>query len=935
MKKILIYTLALLCTVSCSRMSVTKQDDGIIVTTPGGKLALTVFSNTTIHVRFADGEFSERKSLVVLDGVQKKTDWNLAENDAEIILSTSAIQAHISKSTAAVTFTDANGTPVLKEAGRLIKDTVVLDEQCKKIEQKFEWQGDEGLYGLGQYQDGLMNYRGHSRKLYQQNIVDVTPVLISSKGYGIYWENYSITDFIDTLYKEGQPAVGSLFSEVADQIDYYFIYGPETDKVIAGLRDLTGKATMFGRWAYGLWQCKEHYHTQAEILDVADNYRKRNIPVDNIVQDWFYWEPKPWGSHTFDRPRYPDADALTKTLHDKYHMQIMISVWAKFEKGSDNYNEMNQAGFLYPPTYNFDSAQYYDVYNPEARKMYWKQMNDSVYKRGFDAWWLDATEPEMGDFTNDTVKKAMKNYLGSGARYLNTYSLMTTKAVYEGQRSVSEKKRVFILTRSNYIGQQRNAAASWSGDIHASWQVFHNQISGGLNMGLSGLPYWTTDIGAFFVDDFAGGNQNKEYQELFLRWFQFGAFCPLFRVHGTSTPREMYKFGEKGYWAYDAQLKIDQLRYKLMPYIYSQAWNIYENGSTLMRGLVFDFREDAAVRNIDDQFMFGPSMLVNPVTESMYYKDFENIQRVAVTIPAENLFSPDGNTPGLTADYYNDEKMSNKVLSRIDPKIDFDWGFTSPDAKVNTEAFSAVWKGQVLADQSGEYSFVTSADDGVRLKINNKVIIDNWEQQAVTYTEGKIVLEKGKKYDICVEYFDHWMGASVKLAWITPSMKAGLGKIKSDFLAQKIKTRKVYLPKCAGWYDFWTNQKLEGGQTIDAPAPIDQLPLYVKAGSIIPMGPLMNYTTEKACDPIEVRIYPGANAEFVLYEDENDNYNYEKGAYALIPMKWDDASATLTIGARKGEFPGMMKEHTFNVVVIGEKNSTRSVTYTGEELQVK
>jgi len=397
----------------------------------------------------------------------------------------------------------------------------------------------------------------------------------------------------------------------------------------------------------------------------------------------------------------------------------------------------------------------------------------------------------------------------------------------------------------------------------------------------------------------------------------------------------MYKFGDKGYWAYDAQLKIDQLRYRLMPYIYSQAWNIYENGGTLMRGLVFDFRNDANVRNIDDQFMFGPAMLVNPVTESMYYKDFENIQSVSEVVPASNLFSVDGEKNGLTAEFYNDETFTNKVLTRTDPQINFDWGFGSPDPKVNSEAYSVVWKGQILADETGEYTFVTAADDGVRFRIDDQVIIDNWMQQSVTFKEGKIKLEKGQKYDIRLEYYDHWMGASIKLAWISPSKKANLDNIKREFLAQKVKTRKVYLPQCAGWYDFWTGKKLEAGQTIDAPAPIDQLPLYVKAGSIIPMGPLMSYTTEKPCDPIEIRIYSGANAEFTIYEDENDNYNYEKGAYSLIPLKWDDASATLTIGARKGEFPGMMKQHTFNVVVIGDKEIKKTVTYTGGEIQVK
>jgi len=921
--------------ISCQRTTLIKNDNGVIVRNSFGSVAVAIMDTHLVHVQATSDTFPTGKSLIIPDTIKrKKVPWQTETTENEIIVSTSFLKIHINKANLSLTFHDAHGKIILQEKGRFIRDTMVAGEKCKHCRQYFSFAPGEALYGLGQYQDGVMNLRGCARELFQQNTVDVTPVLVSSEGYGLLWHNYSFTQFNDTAYLPGKGSTGFFQSEVADGVDYYFFYGPEPDRVIASYRYLTGNPPLYGRWAYGLWQCKEHYHTQHEILTVAREYRKRNIPLDNIVQDWFYWNPFPWGSHAFDRSRYPQPEELTKELHEKYHLHIMISVWAKFLAGSNNYKELNEAGVLYPVCGPFGKEQYYDPYHPEGRRIYWKQIHDSLYTKGFDAWWLDATEPEMGDLRADSIKKAMKNYLGSGARYLNTYSLMTTKAVYEGQRAVSDKKRVFILTRSAFAGQQRHAAASWSGDIHASWEVFHHQIAGGLNLCLSGLPYWTTDIGGFFVDDFPGGNQNKEYQELFVRWFQFGAFCPIFRVHGTSTPREMYLFGDQGYWAYDAQLKADQLRYRLLPYIYSLAWKVHSQGYTLMRALVFDFPYDENVYAIGDQFMFGPALLVNPVTGPMYHKDFVNIQKISKIIPADYLYSPDGKEKGLTAEYFNDMDFTRKIVTRKDSVICFDWGFLPPCRGIKEDGFSVVWKGQLEAPETGEYVFATAADDGIRLRLDDVVLIDNWQQQPVTWKEARMKLEAGVKYDIRVEYFDKQNGAVAKLLWITPSQMARLKAEEKIFHAQSLKTRKVYLPQSAGWYDFWTHEKLSGRQTIDAPAPIDRIPLYVKAGSIIPLGPVMNYATEKNCDPIEIRIYPGANASFTLYEDENDNYNYEKGLYATITFEWDNASRTLAISERKGEFPGMLKERTFIIKAIDKKDSEKRIIYHGAPVSV-
>ena len=902
-----------------------KDDIGVTMTLINGKLRVELISPSIVRVIFTPDSFSIRKSLVVQPNSEPFSDWVVDETSYEVLISTKQMKIAVDKTTSAISYFDAKGNLLLSESKvkpRLMTSAMVLDERTNHAEMFFDWKTDEGLYGLGQFQNGAMNYRGQNLTLVQNNTIDINPVLISNKGYGIYFDNYSLMEFRDIpdstkVTADGDHRTGSLWCEVADQIDYYFMAGPELDQVILSYRQLTGKAPMFGKWAYGFWQCKEHYHTQKELLDVVKELRKRKVPLDNIVQDWYYWNPKPWGSHYFDPERYPDPTAMTKELHEKWNTKIMISVWAKFDSASKNYDEMQKAGFLYPTTGIFGRSFYYDAFNSEARKMYWKQMRDSIYNKGFDAWWLDATEPELGNLTSPDIKRSMNNALGTGARYLNAYSLMTTEAVYKGQRSESEKQRVFILTRSAFAGQQRNAAASWSGDIYATWNVFRNQIAGGTNLSYTGLPYWTTDIGGFFVPDFVGGCKNKEYQELFTRWYQFGAFCPLFRVHGTTTPREIYQFGEPGYWAYDTQLKFDNLRYRLMPYIYSLAGKVTNNSYTIMRGLNFDFRADEKVKNIADEYLFGPSFLVAPVTECMYYKDLVSVANQSKQIPGSIFCTAEGKN-GLIGNYYNGANFEEKAVTRIDSAINFDWGTSNPAEGVVYDNYSIRWEGFITPPESGEYVFITYADDGTRLWIDNKKITEDWTQHGAIYNLGKINLEAGKKYPIKLEYNELIGGASVNLLWITPTQMIENNRFAANFNPDKMKFREVYLPQSASWYDFWTGKKYEGGQTIQAPAPIDIMPLYVKAGSIIPMGPFLQYTTEKPADPIELRIYTGANGEFTLYEDENDNYNYEKGAFSEIPIKWEEATKILTIGERKGDFPGMIKTRKFNIILVNE-----------------
>jgi alpha-D-xyloside xylohydrolase len=545
------------------------------------------------------------------------------------------------------------------------------------------------------------------------------------------------------------------------------------------------------RWALGLWQSRERYKTAQETFDALAEFRRREIPIDTIVMDWQYWKEDQWGSHEFDPARFPDPAGWIREIHDRYKARLMISVWPKFYTTTENFRVMKEKGFLYPETLKRPTTDwlghvhtFYDAFNPEARKLFWKQMNEKLFSKGVDAWWMDATEPELvGEGTPAALKAAMHpTALGSGARMANAYALVNSQAVYEGQRSADPDKRVFILTRSAFSGVQRYASATWSGDVSADWDSLRKQIPAGLNFALSGVPWWTTDVGGFAVRRKWSRQDPKpadveEWRELVTRWFQFSTFSPLLRVHGQFPYREMWFFGaDEGHRAYKTQLAFDRLRYRMLPYSYSVAADVTRRHATIMRPLVMDFREDPEVLGIGDQFLFGPSLLVNPVT-----------------------------TQGATR-------------------------------------------------------------------------------------------------------------------------------------------REVYLPRGAGWYDFWTGERHEGGRRIDAPAPFESLPLYVKAGSILPMGPELQHTGEKPADPLTLWVYTGADAAFDLYEDDGVSYGYEKGAFATIPMRWDEAKATLTVGPRSGSFPGMIEKREIRVVFVSKAapvrhseapTGARSVTYDGKPVSVR
>ncbi|MBD0723770.1 xylosidase [Flavobacterium sp. L1I52] len=719
-----------------------------------------------------------------------------------------------------VSFNSLAGSALLSEtaSGASFTDFNDAGSKTYNVNQEFKLDQDEAIYGLGQQQRGQLSLRNAKINMVQGNVDDYVPFLVSTKGYGLFWDNYSPTIF------EDKPESTSFQSEVGDCIDYYFILGDNIDGSIAGMRELTGQAPMFPLWTFGYWQSKERYKSQNELVGVVSKYRELGVPLDGIIQDWQYWGNNYlWNAMEFLNTEFPNPKKMVDDIHNM-NAHMIISIWNSFGPQTKQFREMQPKGMLlnfgtwpqsgvesWPPNRDYPSGvQPYDPYNPEARNIYWKYLSKGLFSVGIDGWWIDSSEPDHLDFKPSDFD--IKTYLGSFRKVRNAFPLMTVGGVSEHQRAESSDKRIFILTRSAFAGQQRYGANTWSGDVNSSWQSLRNQIPAGLNFSMSAIPYWNTDIGGFFAGSYkkgwGDGTKNPSFQELYVRWMQFGAFTPMMRSHGTDIPREIYNFGKKGDIIYDAIVKTIDLRYSLLPYIYSASWDITKNQSTMMRALVMDF-DDKKVVDMNNEYLFGKSILVAPVVHAQY-------------------------TPE-TIVKSNEETGWNK----------------------NEDTNSA--------------------------------------------------------------------------------------KIQETTFAQ-VKSTKVYLPKGTSWYDFWTNEKINGGQEITKATTIDEIPLYIKSGSIIPFGPQVQYATEKKWDNLEIRVYPGADGEFTLYEDENDNYNYEKGAYSTITFKWNDKTQALMIGKRRGSFNGMLKNRKFNIVIVTDgkqfrenptTNFNKTLSYDGKEKIVK
>ena len=841
--------------------------DGVNVTLSDGILGIYPLSENAVRVRFYKETEGNLPELILTSSVLTPG-FQVSDSPSGIEIKTKKMIVSLDKQTGKLSYADNTGKVFLSEkaGSRKLTPDSVQGEPCFAAVQSFESPADEYIFGLGQFQDGRYNLKNISRRLTQVNTQISIPFIYSSKGYGLLWHQYGLTDFNSadnfiTLVKQDQSVTGnnqmaevtttsgtqkvsqnqslyqgklnvsedgiySVFLDLGDMgnrqyvvidgkpcidqsnmwlpptagtlinlkagehqvqvlcksnntpklswrlsdnlttfrspnaklLDYVVFYGPSADNVIASYRNLSGNVPMFPQWAYGFWQCRERYTSGTHLVETVKEFRKRNLPVDVIVQDWQYWGKYGWGVPKFDETNYPDPDKFIKQLHD-LNAHFSVSVWENLDKKSDVAKDYVDKDLFIP------NSPWVDVLNPLAREVHWNALNQNLFSKGVDSWWMDATEPE-----NDGLK-GKKTYLGLGDFYRLTYPLFVSQAVYEGQRKTSQDKRVCILTRSAFPGQQKYGIINWSGDIGGNWDTYKRQIVAGLNYTITGLPYWTTDIGGFFRP---GNSQytDVKYHELLTRWFQWGALNPIFRIHGYQTETEPWKYGPT---VEENMRKMLNLRYRLLPYIYSEAWQVTKNGSTIMRPLVMDFNGDTTALNRQFEYMFGKSILAAPITE-----------------------------PNVT-----------------------EWN--------------------------------------------------------------------------------------------------------------------VYLPKSVAWYDFWTGKRFNGGQAIKTDAPIDKIPMFVRAGSIIPMGNIIQYAGEKPADTLEIRVYKGAGGKFDLYEDEGDNYNYEKGKYTIIPFSWDEHRQSLLIGDKLGNYQGSVTNRIFKVVFVDESEGYgitvskmgKTVSYTGKKTEIK
>lgn len=809
-KSILVLIASCCCTVLMGQ-DYQKTPDGLKATIHSVDVELQFYTPSIVRIlKSPSGWKYTKESLSVIETPQKVKP-SITQEGNTVRLKSSEMEVILNLESGVVSFFNAKKGALLSEKGKPgFTDFDDAGTKTFTVKQAFVLDKDEPLYGLGILQNGKMSQRNQTKHLVQGNVEDVVPMIQSVKGYGLFWDNYSPTNFADNSEET------SFQSEVGDCIDYYFMYGGSADGVVAQMRTLTGQVPMFPLWTYGYFQSKERYKSQQETVGIVQKYRELGVPLDGIIQDWQYWGNNYlWNAMDFQNPLFNEPQKMIDDVH-AMNAHMLISIWSSFGPMTKPYRELDKKGMLYnistwpqsgletwPPNKEYPSGvRVYDAYHPQARDIYWKYLNDGIFKLGMDGWWMDSTEPDHLDWKPEDLNT--KTYLGSFRKVRNAYPLMTVGGVYDHQRAVSSDKRVFILTRSGFAGQQRYGANVWSGDVGSSWESLRNQVVAGLNFTLTGNPNYNSDIGGFFAGHYNKGwndgsaTKNPMFQELYVRWLQFGAFTPMMRSHGTDTPREIYAFGKQGEPVFDAIEKMIRLRYSLLPYIYSTSWAVTNDQSSYMRALVMDFADDKKTWDINNQYMFGKSILVAPVVKAQY-------------------------TPETVV-------------------------------KVNED--------------------------------------DGWNKD--------------------------------------DSRKANVDAIV-DFMQKK--TSKIYLPAGTVWYDFWTNEKFDGGQEIAKETTIDVIPLYIKAGSIIPIGPDVQYATEKPWDNLELKIYAGANGNFTLYEDEFDNYNYEKGAYTEIPIAWNNASRKLTIGARKGTYKGMLTNRKFTVVL--QDGTKKEISYNGKKVVVK
>jgi alpha-D-xyloside xylohydrolase len=871
--------------------------------------------------------------------------FEVREHDASVELLGARLRLSIDKRSGAIAYADGGGRALTREQAASPQSIVartVSGEPTYEVENRFTLKPGEGIYGFGFTADDEVNRRNKDLLLVQTNVGIIIPVMVSSERYGVLWDTYSMMRFRDDadgarLWAESAPG----------GVDYYLMAGDSIDDVVGGYRWLTGDAPMYPKQAFGLFMSKERYPTQARLLEVARTFRRERFPLDYIVQDWQYWgsdKDGSWSGMTWDAERFPDPKAMTAAIH-ALNMKLMVSIWPSIGNDTALAHELDQHQLRFAPLHWISrQARVYDAYSKQGRDIYFKHIKSGLLDKGVDALWMDGTEVEVSsamwnamDNVRDT-KALGSNAMGDFTRYLNPYSLLTTEGTYQGQRA-TDNKRVFTLTRSAWAGAQRTAAASWSGDIFASWQTYRQQIAGGVNVTITGNPYWTQDTGGFFVTEFPGGEKNPAYRELYARWFQYAAFNPIMRVHGTSIEREPYLFKQLDPAVYLSMLNAVNLRYRLLPYIYSLSAKVTADRYTLMRALPMDFAGDPATYDINDSFMFGPSLLVHPVTRAMYHLQTPP----PAVVPASALQTVDGRR-GLALQYFAGQNFETPLGKLVDEKIDHDWPepplAEMPGGLTSLQHFSARWQGELIAPEEGEYEIGLAGDDGLRLFLGADKVIEEWQDASARTRTVKRTLKRGEHLPLTIEYYQSIGNRSLRLVWRTPADRRALAAAAGAPRDLRVRT---YLPQGADWYDFWTHQRHAGGASVEREAPLDMLPLYVRAGAIVPMGPLVQYATEQPGAPYEIRVYPGADGRFTLYEDDNETYAYEKGQSARYELVWNDASRTLNIGARKGGFPGLVRKRTLNIVIVGADNAsavgsapaTRAVVYSGKPLRLR
>ena len=753
----------------------------------------------------------KKKSEVVTMSPQSSLSVAESSTASAFRLKSSSLSVTINRHTGLISFATANGKPLLKEKATTFAPRATGSDKGRyTVSMSYQLDKDEAIYGLGTVQDGKLNRRGLSKRVEQSNIEDFQNVIQSVKGWGIYWDNYSCSHFDDN-------AQGMTFkAEVGDCADYYFMFGKNADGVNACMRQLTGNVPMFPLWTYGFWQCRERYKSSKELLEVVDNYRRLQVPLDGIIQDWQYWGNNYlWNAMDFLSEQFTDGKQMIDRVHEQ-NAHIMISIWASFGPQTQQFAKLAEKDLLlpietwpqsglshiWPPRMEYPSGvKVYDAYSPVARQIYWDHLK-RLFDYGIDAWWMDSTDP---DFFNPRESDfEYKTSAGSWRSVRNLFPLATVKGIYANQRKESADKRVFIMTRSAFAGQQHYGSGLWSGDVASTWDMLRKQVPAGLNYTMTGCPNFNTDIGGFFcgsynTDGTGSAPRNPQYQELYVRWMQYGLFCPVFRSHGADAPREIYQFGKKGEPIYDAIESTIRLRYRLLPYIYSTAWQVTSANESYLRALTYDFASDKNTWNLGSEFMFGRSILATPILDPQYTE--------------EKIFKEDA--------------------------------------------------------------------------------MSGWDKK-----DGKI--EKLKD-----------------------------GKI--DFSEEKTATK--YLPKGANWYEFYTEKLYKGGRNVTFTTTIDRTAMFVKAGTILPLAPVMQYAQQSQWDNLDIIVYPGSNAVFTLYEDEGDNYNYERGVYSTITMKWNDSRRTFTVEARQGQFPGMLQNRKFNIRIAGTE-AVKTVDYNGNAVSV-